>query len=179
MMPGPLTDVSDGHEVHQGVELIATGSITTGLHILGGVTLLDAKVVQARSVVDDNRHPANMAGQMAKATLEYDLPLLRSATLTGGLCLVGTRAADGINSGRIAPYVAEDVGVRCRTKLPIGQEDDFSAERDESAQRRLLTEQLLCWCASNGGVLSAEVLVNCWYVRGQGDLVTIVRDLRQ
>ncbi len=39
-----FTYVSDGREVHQGLELTATGNITTGLRILGGVTLMDATV---------------------------------------------------------------------------------------------------------------------------------------
>nr|WP_275944909.1 TonB-dependent siderophore receptor [Bradyrhizobium sp. dw_411] len=117
-----FTYVSDGREVHQGLELTATGNITTGFRILGGVTLMDATVVKTANPATDNKRPVNVADQMAKATLEYDLPFLRGLTLTGGAYYFGKQAADAINSVWIDPFVTEDIGLRYRTTLPSGQE---------------------------------------------------------
>lgn len=119
---GLPTYVQDGREVHQGVELTATGNIVPGLRILGGVTLMNATVVQTASITTDNKQPVNVADQMAKTTLEYDLPFLRGLTLTGGVYYVGKAPADAVNATWLAPYVTEDVGLRYRTTLPTGQE---------------------------------------------------------
>lgn len=122
---GTLTEVQDGRQVHQGIELTAIGNIATGLRIFGGITVMSAKVVQAANLVDDNKVPISTAEQMAKVTLEYDLPFLHGLTLTGGVYYVGKQPADAINAVWIDPYVTEDIGLRYRTKLPTGQETIF------------------------------------------------------
>jgi iron complex outermembrane receptor protein len=122
---GTLTEVQDGRQVHQGIELTAIGNITTGLRIFGGITWMDAKVEQAANPVDDNKEPLATADQMAKVTLEYDLPFLRGVTLTGGAYYTGRSPADTINAVWVPAYVTEDAGVRYTTTLPTGQEAIF------------------------------------------------------
>jgi iron complex outermembrane receptor protein len=119
---GLPTYVQDGREVHQGVELTATGNIAPGLRILGGVTMMDAKVVQTASITTDNKRPVNVADNFAKATLEYDFPFLRGLTLTGGVYYVGKAPADVVNATWLASYVTADISLRYRTTLPTGQE---------------------------------------------------------
>ncbi len=119
---GLPTFVQDGREIHQGVELTATGNIFPGLRVLGGVTVMDAKVEQAALAIDDNKQPVNVADNFAKVTLEYDLPFLRGLTLTGGAYYVGKSPADAVNVVWLDPYVTEDIGLRYRTMLPAGQE---------------------------------------------------------
>lgn len=122
---GTFTYVSDGREVHRGIELTATGNIAAGLRILGGVTLMDATVEKTANPATDGKRPINVSNQMAKTTLECDLPFLHGLTLTGGVYYFGKQAANTINAVWLAPFVTEDIGLRYRTKLWSGQEAIF------------------------------------------------------
>jgi iron complex outermembrane receptor protein len=119
---GTLTSVQDGREIHKGIEITATGKIMPDLRILGGVTLMDSRVVQTASPVTDNKRPVGVSDRMAKVTMEYDLPFLEGLTLTGGVYYYGPQAVDAINSAFIKSYVTEDLGLRYRTKTRWGQE---------------------------------------------------------
>lgn len=120
-----LTFVQDGRQVHKGVELTATGNIMEGLRILGGLTFMNARVVRTASPATDNKLPVNVSEQMAKATLEYDLPFLHGLTLTGGVYYYGRQAADNLNTVFVPPSVIGDLGVRYRTILAGGHEAIF------------------------------------------------------
>lgn len=117
------TYVQDGRQVHKGIELTATGNVSDGLRIYGGLTFLDAEVTKQEA---DPRlvgkRPVNVADKMAKLTAEYDLPFVPGLTVTGGVYYVGNQAADALNTAFVPSYVTEDIGLRYRTRLPTGQE---------------------------------------------------------
>lgn len=119
---GTLTYVQDGREIHRGIELTATGKIMPNLRILGGVTLMDSRVVQTASPATDDKRPVGVSDRMAKVTLEYDLPCIEGLTLTGGVYYYGPQAVDELNTAFIKSYVTEDLGLRYRTRIPSGQE---------------------------------------------------------
>ena len=119
---GTLTGVQDGRQIHKGIEITATGNVTPNLRILGGVTLMDTRVVKTASLITDNKRPVGISGRMAKVTMEYDLPFVPGMTLTSGVYYYGPQAVDNINSVFIKSQVTTDIGLRYRTKMRWGQE---------------------------------------------------------
>jgi len=123
---GTATYVQDGREIHKGIELTATGNVFDGFRLLGGVTLMDPRVVnQEANTALVGKISQNVSSRMVKATAEYDLPFAPGLTLTGGAYYVGKAPADVINSVFWPDYVTEDIGLRYKGNLPSGQEAVF------------------------------------------------------
>ncbi len=53
---------------------------------------MDSHVVQTANPEAENKRPVGVSDQMAKVTLEYDLPFFRGLTLTGGVYYYGCTA---------------------------------------------------------------------------------------
>lgn len=105
--------VQDGRQVHQGAELTATGKLTPDLTLIGGVTLLDAKVKdQKQNPALEGNRPAGVSEHMIKLYAEYDIVPVPGLTLTGGVSYVGAAWANATNTDRLPGYAIIDAGVR-------------------------------------------------------------------
>lgn len=111
------TYVQDGREVHQGIELTASGKVTDHLTLLGGLTFMSAAVERTNDPSLVGKKPTNVAEQYAKLYAEYSLPWIKGLTLTGGVYYTGTQYADALNTDRLPAYVIGDVGARYETKI--------------------------------------------------------------
>ncbi|KLD96423.1 TonB-dependent receptor, partial [Aliarcobacter butzleri] len=58
--------VQDGEQIHQGMELTATGKVTDNLTIFGGGTLIDIEVEKSNDKALEGKKPINAASKMAK-----------------------------------------------------------------------------------------------------------------
>ncbi|MEV9499048.1 TonB-dependent siderophore receptor [Aliarcobacter butzleri] len=105
----------DGLVIHEGLELTATGKVTDNLTIVGGGTIMDLKIDKAKENVD--KKPTNVASKMAKLYAEYDIPMIKGLTLTGGAYYTGKSYRDGANTDVIPSYTVYDGGLRYKTKL--------------------------------------------------------------
>lgn len=105
--------VQDGRQVHRGLELTATGRLTDRLTLVGGMTLLDAKIKknQQNPQLEGNR-PEDVATQMFKLYGEYDLPVMQGLTLTGGISHTGKRFGNNTNTDQLPAYTLADIGAR-------------------------------------------------------------------
>ena len=112
------TYVQSGRQVHQGLELTSTGRVLPGLTVVGGVTIMDAKVTRNRAnTALEGKTPANVAENFAKVYAEYDLPAVPGLTLTGGLYYTGKQAVDALNTDEIPDFTTADIGVRYKTRV--------------------------------------------------------------
>ena len=112
------TYVQSGRQVHQGLELTSTGRVLPGLTVVGGVTIMDAKVTRNRAnTALEGKTPANVAENFAKVYAEYDLPAVAGLTLTGGLYYTGKQAVDALNTDEIPDFTTADIGVRYKTRV--------------------------------------------------------------
>ena len=115
-----------GTEVHQGVELTATGKITRDWTVCGGVTFLDATIEDQKI----NKAGASLAGktpdgvpqQVAKLYTEYAIPQVPGLSLTGGVSYVGWEYVDNtpnknMNRMSIPAVVTGEVGCRYKTRV--------------------------------------------------------------
>ena len=111
--PTRPTYVQSGRQVHQGVELTASGKLTPDLTLIGGLTVLDASVRENRQTPAlEGKRPIGVAEKMFKVYAEYTLPGFRSLSLNGGVNYVGNYFGNATNTDRISGYTLVDVGVR-------------------------------------------------------------------
>jgi iron complex outermembrane recepter protein len=129
---GTYTYVQNGQQRNRGIELTATGNVFTGFRVLTGLTLIDPRITESASSSTnpslDGLEPIGVASVLAKMTAEYDVPLVKGFTLTGGVYYTGRQAVDTRNTDWIPAFVTEDLGFRYRLtdwygeKLPYGRE---------------------------------------------------------
>ncbi|MCG3692645.1 TonB-dependent siderophore receptor [Aliarcobacter butzleri] len=111
----PKTLTQDGLVIHEGLELTATGKVTDNLTIVGGGTIMDLEVDKANANV--GKKPTNVASKMAKLYAEYNIPMVKGLTVTGGAYYTGESYRDGANTDVIPSYTVYDGGFRYKTKL--------------------------------------------------------------
>ena len=105
--------VQDGLQVHQGIELTATGNLTDSLNLIGGFTWLDPQVEkQEQNPALEGKAPADVAEQIIKARLEYVVPGLPDLCLSAGANHNGSSYGDVMNNDRVPGYTLFDIGAR-------------------------------------------------------------------
>ncbi len=121
---GTYTEIQSGKEVHKGVELTATGKVWDDLSVVGGITLLHARVTDdPANILYNGSIPATVSQVSEKAYLEYTIPVISSFEFLHGLTLDGgARYTSGYfinqpNTIYLEGYVVEDVGLRYATKI--------------------------------------------------------------
>jgi iron complex outermembrane receptor protein len=103
----------DGRQRHRGVEWGISGKVLDNLTLVGGVTLMEAKITQnPQSPQLVGKAPTNVSEEMAKLYAEYDLPQVPGLTLTGGVYYCGPFYADSANTDKLPGVVVGDVGAR-------------------------------------------------------------------
>ncbi|MCG3657965.1 TonB-dependent siderophore receptor [Aliarcobacter butzleri] len=115
-IPQP-TYVQDGEQIHQGIELIATGKVTNDLTVMTGVTLMDLSVESSNDKNLEGKKPTDAASKMAKIYAEYEIPQVKGLFLTGGAYYTGKKYANETNTNYVPSYTLFDAGLRYKTKL--------------------------------------------------------------
>jgi iron complex outermembrane recepter protein len=121
---GTWTYEQSGQEVHKGVELTGTGKLTDDLTLVGGITAMDARVVNDQTNPAGNGSvPAGVSPFDGKLYAEYTIPILATApflhslTLIGGITYSSWSYFDYPNTTKLPGYAVEDVGFRYATAL--------------------------------------------------------------
>ncbi|OCL99592.1 Ferrichrome receptor FcuA precursor [Aliarcobacter thereius] len=109
--------IQDGKQIHQGVEFIFSGKITDNLTLFGGGALMDIKIKEAEDKQIEGKKPTNAASKMAKLYAEYDIPMIKGLTISGGAYYTGEKYGDELNTDKIPSYTLYDAGLRYKTKL--------------------------------------------------------------
>lgn len=104
----------DGRQRHKGVEFTGTGKMTERLTVIGGLTYLDAKVINGPY---DGKMPMNVAPFFAKLYSEYELPFTSGLFLTGGVYYTGAQWGNATNLDNVPAYTTVDLGARYETKI--------------------------------------------------------------
>ncbi|MFW2378459.1 TonB-dependent siderophore receptor [Aliarcobacter butzleri] len=114
---GKITLNQDGLQIHQGLELIATGKITDDLTVMAGGTLMDVEVDKTDNPLLKGKEPTGVSTLLAKLYTEYNIPFVSGLTLTGGAYHSGSKYQDALNKNKIDGYTIYDAGLRYKTKL--------------------------------------------------------------
>jgi iron complex outermembrane recepter protein len=102
----------DGEQRNQGIELSWYGEATRDLKILGGVTVLDAKVLRSDQGLADGKRITGVPDVQANLGLEWAVPVVRGLTLDGHLVYTGSESANGANTSSIPASTRLDLGGR-------------------------------------------------------------------
>lgn len=103
---------NEGKQRNYGAELWATGNPIQHLHIMGGVTWLNAKLLNAYDQSTSGKNVVGVPHYQANMLVEYQLPQLENLTLLSNLHYVGKRAADPTNHTWAGRYATVDIGAR-------------------------------------------------------------------
>ncbi|MDF7658767.1 TonB-dependent siderophore receptor [Erwiniaceae bacterium L1_54_6] len=107
----------DGEQRNRGIELMADGDVTDRLHIYGGMTWLDPRLLKTASKQTEDKQIVGLSRYVASLFAAYDLPMLSGTDIHGGLHYVGRRSTDNQNNGWVSGYTTLDAGTAWRTQL--------------------------------------------------------------
>jgi iron complex outermembrane receptor protein len=113
----------DGEQHNQGIELYAFGEVTSGVRVLGGVTLIDGEVtkmsvsqtVSAATVLYFNYNgkvPVGVSKVNLNAGAEWDTPFINGLTLTGRVIYTSESYANDANTQVLPAWTRFDAGAR-------------------------------------------------------------------
>lgn len=107
----------DGEQRNRGIELMADGDVTDRLHIYGGMTWLDPRLLKTASKQTEDKQIVGLSRYVASLFAAYDLPMLSGTDIHGGLHYVGRRSTDNQNNGWVSGYTTLDAGTAWKTQL--------------------------------------------------------------
>ena len=107
----------DGEQQNRGIELNGFGNITPGVHFLGGITYLDAKLRRTQNGTYDGNHAIGAPQFLANLGLEWDTPFVPQLTLTGRMIHNTKAYISADNSQSVPDWTRFDLGARYRTKI--------------------------------------------------------------
>ena len=106
-----------GNQVTKGFEAMLSGRLIPSLMVTGGVTWLDPQLVNTGIAVTDGKHFVGIPDVKSNVLVEYRVPALTGAFVTGDWQHVGQRPLDDINSTYTPAYDVLDLGARYTTAV--------------------------------------------------------------
>jgi iron complex outermembrane recepter protein len=108
---GTLFDVS-GEQRNRGAEISVFGEPVRGVRLLGGLTLLDAKLRRTQGGLTDGNDAIGTPDTQFNLGAEWDVPGARGLTLTGRAIHTSAQFADAANTQRVPAWHRVDLGAR-------------------------------------------------------------------
>jgi iron complex outermembrane receptor protein len=103
----------DGRQRHEGVELTMSGMIGSRLTVIGGGTLLNARVKRAaNNKAIEGKIPLNVPEQQARLYVEYLVPAVNHLSVTVGVNYNGRRPVTATNTAFLPDATTSDAGAR-------------------------------------------------------------------
>ncbi|MGK6317181.1 TonB-dependent siderophore receptor [Neorhizobium sp. DT-125] len=115
---GPPTLTQDGEERIRGIELNAYGELTPEVRLLGGLTLLDPRLVKTEDGTLDGKRNDTAPKVRAVVGAEWDTPFMEGLTLTGRLTHTGDAVVSNTSGLTIPSWTTLDLGARYTFNSP-------------------------------------------------------------
>ncbi|HTU12221.1 MAG TPA: TonB-dependent receptor [Allosphingosinicella sp.] len=109
---GPQIYTVDGRQRNRGVEFSVDGELARGLRLIAGGSINDAKLTRTPGGVNEGNEPVGVPDYYLNANLEWDLPFLPGATLTGRVVHTGSQQVNLANTLEIPSWTRVDLGAR-------------------------------------------------------------------
>jgi len=101
-----------GEQRNRGVEFTLSGEPTDGLRLIGGLSVIDAKLRKTEGGLNDGNDAVGVPDLTANGNVEWDLPFASGLTLTGRVVYTGKQKVDVANTLEIDDWVRFDLGAR-------------------------------------------------------------------
>jgi len=111
------TFVQNGHQVHDGAELVATGNLTKALRIVAGAMFLDAKQENTGDPTTEGKRVPGVPQWTANLFLDYAIKPIPGLFLNAGAYYTASQYFDPQNLQSIPAWVRFDVGARYETRV--------------------------------------------------------------
>ena len=109
----------DGEQRNRGIEFNAYGEVTDGVRLLGGVTLLDARLTKTQNGLYDGNRAQAAPHFRAVIGGEWDTPFMEGLTLTGRVTYTGEQVVSNTNENlKIPSWATVDLGARYTFQSP-------------------------------------------------------------
>ncbi len=106
-----------GQQRNRGLELSVSGEVTQGTRLLGGVTLLDARLTKTANAANQGNAPVGVPKVQANLWAEWDTPWVEGLTLTSGALYTARQYANQANTQQLDAWTRFDIGARFSTRI--------------------------------------------------------------
>ncbi|KRR00176.1 hypothetical protein CQ10_23235 [Bradyrhizobium valentinum] len=118
---GDPTLSQNGEERNRGIELNAYGELMPGVRLLGGLTLLDARLTKTEGGTLDGKRNDTAPRVRAVVGAEWDAPFVEGLTLTGRLTYTGDAVVSTSSGVTIPSWTTLDLGARYTFNSPLNE----------------------------------------------------------
>jgi iron complex outermembrane receptor protein len=146
---------TDGVQQHRGVEFSMYGEPLKGLRLIGGVSYINAKLVDTGDAAEEGNRPIGVPAWTFNANLEYDVPQVNGLTLMGRAIWTSSQYLDTANTQKIPSWTRFDVGARYKTQI-LKHDTSFNVMVTNLANRSY-------WSSALGGYLTQAEPRTAWF----------------
>jgi iron complex outermembrane recepter protein len=101
-----------GEQRNRGLELTLAGELVKGLRLIGGLSVIDAKLRNNAGGINNGNKAVGVPDFTANANIEWDLPFAAGMTLTGRVVHTGSQPVNAANTLTIPSWTRFDLGGR-------------------------------------------------------------------
>lgn len=106
-----------GQQRNRGLEFMADGSVSRNLHLFGGITWLDPKLLDTATASTDDTRIVGLARTTANLLTEYRIEQVPGLAVNLNARYMSARPVDDANDHWVGSYETFDVGASYRTHL--------------------------------------------------------------
>lgn len=110
--PGSVVYGVFAQQRNRGIEFSMEGEIVDGLRLIGGASVIDAKLRRTQDGLNQGNKAPGVPDYLINANVEWDLPFVTGLTLTGRVVHTGEQAANDANTLELPSWTRVDLGAR-------------------------------------------------------------------
>nr|WP_253201245.1 TonB-dependent receptor [Sphingomonas quercus] len=110
--PGFFRFAAFGEQRNRGVEFSLDGEVTEGLRLIGGLSVIDARLRDTGNAAEQGKKAPGVPDYLANANVEWDVPFMPALTLTGRVVRTGEQQVNALNTLEIPGWTRFDLGAR-------------------------------------------------------------------
>lgn len=103
---------ASGRQRNRGIELSIVAEPVEGLRVIGGASVIDAKLRKQTSGLNEGKKAVGVPDYLINANAEWDLPFIPALTLTGRIVHTGKQPANAANTLELPSWTRFDLGAR-------------------------------------------------------------------
>ena len=106
-----------GTQMNTGVEAFVQGAVTPDFSVFGGVTYIDAKLLDTGNALTNDKFVVGVPNFKGDLALDFHPAVFNGVALTAAVHYEGIRAATNTNNSFAPSYATLDVGARYSVKV--------------------------------------------------------------